>query len=201
MLECSRVHSGFTYSALYDFALEKACGYANGGSTLSTVISSVNSGVDTQTSYNPAISIGTLHPLLAYESSGASGIQCSDEAYLLRGLLRSIGIDGTVLFIWAGSNSTTLTRYTIGTTGLTFPSFRLLRGAHDSAPLNPHFSFHAVVNTNSTWYDPSYGLTYSSLSFNETANNNTPQQVPSSRWSSTPLSGFVCNHTGIGGDQ
>ncbi|HBR57585.1 MAG TPA: hypothetical protein DEA22_08965 [Blastocatellia bacterium] len=44
------------------------------------------------------------------------------------------------------------------------------------------------------WYDPSYGLIYSSLVFDETANNNTPQQVSSSFWTSGGLSTYVCPH-------
>ncbi len=190
--------SGFTYSALYDLALEKACGYAAGAVTstgavdLDAVIGNINTGVDHDTKYNPRNSIGTLHPLSAYERT--DGIQCSDEANLLRGLLRSIGIDGTTLYIWAGPNASTLTRFTVGSTGDQNPSFRIIRGIHDSAPLNPHFKFHAVVSTNSKWYDPSYGLIYNSLTFDETASNSTPQQVHSSFWSSDSLSSFVCPH-------
>jgi len=159
---------------------------------LGAVIGNMNTGVDTDTKYNPANSIGTLHPLSAYETT--AGIQCSDESNLLRGLLRSIGIDGTTLYIWAGPDASTLTRYTVGSTGNQNPSFRIIRGAHDDAPVNPHFKFHAVVSTNSKWYDSSYGLIYTSLSFDETAFNSTPQQVHSSFWSSQPLSSFVCGH-------
>ncbi len=189
--------SGFTYSALYDLALEKACGYAAGAVNaagavdLGAVIGNINTGVDNETTYNPGVSIRTLHPLSAY--STASGIQCSDEANLLRGLLRSIGIDGTVLFIWAGPNASTLSRFTVGSTGSANPSFRIIRGAHDTAGANPHFKFHAVVSTNSKWYDPSYGLIYTSLAFDETAPG-VPQQVRSSPWSSEPHSGFTCPH-------
>lgn len=197
LIEPFKDDSGFTYSALYDLALEKACGYAAGATNaagavdLGAVIGNINTGVDTDTKYNPGISIRTLHPLAAYSTS--SGIQCSDEANLLRGLLRSIGIDGTVLFIWAGPNSSTLSRFTVGSTGSANPSFRIIRGTHDEAPTNPHFKFHAVVSTNSKWYDPSYGLIYTSLAFDETAPG-MPQQVHSSLWSSEPHSGFVCPH-------
>ena len=182
----------YTYPALYDFALEKACAYAAGASTQSTAVSNLNTGVDTDNNYNPSVSIGTQHPLKAYETLG--GCQCSDLALLLRGLMRSIGIDGTALFIWAGPDANSHTRYTIGSTSQTHPSFRIARSAHDSAGADPHFSFHVVVSANSTWYDPSYGLIYSSLSFTETANNNTPQQVSANGWSSSTLSGDVCPH-------
>jgi hypothetical protein len=187
-----RDDTGFTYSALYDLALQKACGYANGASDLGTIISNVNTGVDSQINYNPAQDIRDQHPLDAYTVFG--GCQCADLANLLRGLLRSIGIDGTTLYIWAGPNSSALRRYTVGSSGER-PSLRIMRGAHDgSTEVNPHFLFHAVVSTNGTWYDPSFGLTYSSLSFIETANNNTPQQVQPSYRTSETLSSFVCPH-------
>ncbi|MDQ3220550.1 MAG: hypothetical protein M3Q26_07370 [Acidobacteriota bacterium] len=184
--------NGNTDAALFDLALQKASGYANGSSTLSTIIGSVNTGVDGDINYNPSNSIFNQHPLNAY--SDPLGCQCSDLANLLRGLLRSIGIDGTTLLIWAGPDVSTLSRYTVGSTGNTNPSFRIIRDAHDSVGQDPHFKFHAVVSTNSTWYDPSYGLSYSSLSFSETANNNTPQQVNSSFWTTQPLSVFACPH-------
>jgi len=198
LIEPFKDDDGFTYSALYDLALEKACGYAAGAVTttgavdIGAVIGNINTGVDTDTNYNPANSIHSLHPLSAYETT--AGIQCSDEANLLRGLLRSIGIDGTVLYIWAGPDASTLRRFTVASTGATNPSFRIIRAAHDSAVVNPHFKFHAVVSTNSKWYDPSYGLIYTSLSFDETAFNSTPQQVHSSFWSSELLSSYVCPH-------
>lgn len=187
-----RNDAGTTFSPLYDLALQKACDYAAGAATLSTVISNLNTGVDTDNNYNPFVSIGNQHPLKAYETLG--GCQCTDLALLLRGLMRSIGIDGTALFIWAGPNVNSHTRYTRGSTSQTHPTFRIARSAHDSAEVNPHFSFHVVVSANSTWYDPSYGLIYSTLSFTETANNNTPQQVNVTPWSSSTLSGYVCPH-------
>lgn len=44
------------------------------------------------------------------------------------------------------------------------------------------------------YHDPSYGLIHSSLSFTETAFNNQAQKVNATRWSSAPISGFVCPH-------
>lgn len=186
-----RNDNGHTDSAIYDLAVEKASGYANGSADLSTIISRINTGVDNETVYNPGNSIGSFHPLKAYTT--LSGIQCSDEANLLRGLLRSIGIDGSVLFVWAGPNANTMWLYRVGNTGLA-ASFRITRASHDASPTNPHFTFHAVVSTNGTWYDPSFGLTYSSLPFTETAFNNTPQQVHTSPWMLEQVTGYVCPH-------
>jgi len=55
--------AGTTYAALYDLALQKACGYANGSSNSSTVISNVNTGIDGDINYNPSRSIGGQHLL------------------------------------------------------------------------------------------------------------------------------------------
>jgi hypothetical protein len=182
---------GTTFSPLYDLALQKACGYAAGASDVSTLISNLNTGVDNEINYNPSTSIGTQHPLNAYATSG--GCQCSDLSNLLRGLMRSIGIDGTSLYIWAGPNASTNAIYVVGSTSQA-ASFRIMRAAHDSALTNPHFTFHSVVSANSTWYDPSYGLIYSNLPFSETAHNNTPQQVNANPWSIEPPPSFTCPH-------
>jgi hypothetical protein len=186
-----RNFSGTTYSPLYDLALQKACGYANGASALGTIINNINAGVDTEVFYEPSALLGDVHPLNAYTSPGCL---CADLAALLRGLLRSIGIDGTVTYIWAGPNTTTMRRFIVGSIGDNISTFRIIRGAKDGAPQNPHFSYHAIVSTNGTWYDPSYGLSYSSLSFDETAFNNTPQQTSSTFPSFASQSGWVCPH-------
>ena len=60
-----------------------------------------------------------------------------------------------------------------------------------------NFLFHAVLAANSKWYDPSYGTEYASLSFDETAFDNTPQQVSTAKWSSDPFNAataYVCGH-------
>lgn len=184
--------AGQVFTGLYDKAFEEAAGHANGGFSLGEVINNINQGVDGDIFYNPTRSIGASHPLAAYLSP--DGCQCSDLANLLRGLLRTIGINGTTLYIWAGPNASTLRKYRVGSTGSTNPTFRILRAANDGAPQNPHFSFHSVVSTSGTWYDPSYGLTYSSLPFDETAFNSTPQQVSTSLGGSVEVSGWFCPH-------
>jgi hypothetical protein len=183
--------AGTTFTPLYDEALVRACTYAAGASNLSTIVSNLNTGTDSDTFYNPARSLATQHPLVAFEA--VEGSQCSDNAHLLRGLMRSIGIDGTTLFIWAGPNASTNAIYAVGSTSQA-ASFRITRTSHDAAGTNPHFTFHAVVSANSTWYDPSYGLIYSTLSFTEVCNTNPPQQVHATPWASNPFCGFTCPH-------
>ena len=182
---------GTTFSPLYDEALERACSYAAGASDVSTIISNLNSGTDSDTFYNPSISLASLHPLVAFES--VNGSQCSDNAHLLRGLMRSIGIDATTLYIWAGPNANTNAIYAVGSTSQA-ASFRITRTSHDAAVTDPHFTFHAVVSANSTWYDSSYGLIYSTLAFTEVCNTNPPQQVHATPWASNPFCGFTCPH-------
>ena len=132
------------------------------------------------------------HPLNAYSISG--GCLCADLAFLLRGLLRSIGADGNVTFYWAGTNSSAMRQFIEGSSGNTGPTFRVLRAAHDSASLNPHFSYHAIVPSGGLLYDPSYGISYSALIFNETAFNNTPQQTSTTFPTSAFQSGWICPH-------
>ena len=183
---------GTTDAALYDLALQKACGAANGASDVATIVDQINQQVAADTFYDPGRLL-TGHPLNAYTHNSL----CADLASLLRGLVRSIGIDGSVQYIWAGSNSITETlfiRGSVGDQGSFNPTFRIIRGAQDGAETNPHFAYHAVVPVGGTWYDPSYGLSYTSLSFDETAFGGTPQQTSTTFPPYATQSGWVCPH-------
>lgn len=50
------------FPPLCDLALEKACGYANGNSILSTILSNINQGVDNDIFYAPGVFVAG-HPL------------------------------------------------------------------------------------------------------------------------------------------
>lgn len=176
-----RDFSGNSYAPLYDRALDKACGYVNGDADIS---GKITTGVDNDINYDPGELLPDSNPLIVYDSASA-GALCGDLAFLLRGLMRSVGVDGTVLFKFGGTNTSTGRRYRRGSTGGIHITFRVLRGAHDDAELNPHFSYHAVVSKGGSLHDPSYGLVYPSLVFDETAFNSTPQQT------STSFPGFV----------
>lgn len=159
---------GATYSPLYDLALEKSAGKAGGASDLPTIISRINTGVDSELEYDPSFSLGAGHPLRVYDPTILKCL-CADNAHLLRGLLRSVGIDGTVKWYWGGSGATRYYyTYNDPSYGPYPVTFRVLRGAHDKADENPHFTYHAIVLANGLLYDPSYGISYPSLNFDET---------------------------------
>jgi len=177
---------------LYDLALEKACGAANGSSDVSTIASRINQQVASNTFYNPGRALFD-HPLAAYNQQSL----CADLASLLRGLMRSIGIDASVRYIWAGPDATTKRLFVLGSVGDQGglnPSFRVIRAAADAAPANPHFGYHAVVPLGGILYDPSYGISYSSLTFAETAFTSTPQQGSTSFPFLITQSGWTCPH-------
>ena len=159
---------------------------------MSTIVSRINQQVASDTFYDPGQVLND-HPLEAYTHA----CLCADLASLLRGLIRSIGIDGSVQYIWAGPNSSSESLFIIGSVGdqgSFNPSFRVIRGSMDRAPTNPHFAYHAVVPVGGTLYDPSYGISYSSLTFSETAFTTTPQQTSTTFPFLISQSGWVCPH-------
>jgi hypothetical protein len=184
---------------LYDRALEKACGYSNGASSVATILTNINQGIDNEIYYNPGFHVGG-HPLNAYTGITPQCL-CGNMTALFRGLIRSIGIDGQVLYYFGGFNATTITRFTVGSQGACgnfCPTLRIIRGMKDGAPTDPHFIYHAVVSSNGLLYDPSYGISYPTLSIAETAFLGSPQQVPVQITTAFPLntthSGWTCLH-------
>jgi hypothetical protein len=74
-------------------------------------------------------------------------------------------------------------------------SLQMTENQLDGAEANPHFAFHALVNANGTLYDPSYGVTRSSIPYTETAFNTTPLQSSTAFPSQPNLpSGCNCGH-------
>jgi hypothetical protein len=146
---------------LYDLALEKACGYANGVENAG-IPGNVNTGIDGDILYNPLDRILGGHPLGVYDAGEAV---CWDNARLMRCLMRSIGIEADIIGIWGGCGSGVICRYDLVWDGTSWaggglsPSFRSAAGAHDSAPATPHFQYHAQCQTMGGRYDPSYGTT------------------------------------------
>jgi hypothetical protein len=67
--------------------------------------------------------------------------------------------------------------------------------AEDFAGADPHFAYHSLVNANGTLYDPTYGVTRSSIPYTETAFMNTPLQSTTA-FPSQPnsFSGYTCSH-------
>ncbi len=186
------------YPPLYDFALEKACNYVNGSKEYRQKITE---GIANDIFYEPSSSLpGGAHPLLAY--SLPAGCLCADFANLLRGLFRTIGIDGTVIYIWGGRPNTQIT-YNIGSTcslgGLSClkSTFRTFQPKNDGAEFHPHFLYHAVVESNGLLYDSSYGTSYLKLRFTETAKigtTNTMQQSATTFPEFKSTSFWTCPH-------
>jgi hypothetical protein len=168
---------GTLFLPLYNYALEKACGYVNGNSDIRKKITQ-GIAIDIQ-QYCPWQQLAfNEHPLLAYDNSYC--VQCTDFSSLLNGLLRSIGItDGETTFIWAGS-STSLTTYCENSdpacnSNESNITFQVQAAQKGQIGPNPHFRFHAVVNTGNALYDPTYGEgPFLTLTFLETAGNSRP---------------------------
>lgn len=180
---------GSTYAPLYDLALEKACSYAaSGGDTADarTIRTRVASGIDGDVTYNPGNLLGNVHPLNAYSIAG--GCLCADLAFLHHGLIRSIGIDGDIRYFWAGTAATW--KYYDPWRG----SFRILAAAHDSARANPHFTYHAMVLSGGKYYDASYGVERTGLTFDETAPGEV-QRISATWVTAVPIDAvFTCPH-------
>ena len=83
------------------------------------------------------------------------GGQCTANSELLIGLFRSIGVDAQLRYFWNGTQDI---RYDYLTADNINPNFQVRARAEDRVHENPHFRFHAVVYSNWTNYDPSYGI-------------------------------------------
>jgi hypothetical protein len=172
------------YAGLFDLALEKATQGAS-----STIQSS--DGIAKQLAYNIDDAVrydpnntaqDMVHPLKIYDSNILVA-ECSSNAYLLQGLLRSIGIQNEVILSWGGNpangNAYVYNYQQTSTQGyrVTFQTERPRKNSGgEDVEKNPHFTFHAVVKLNGKYYDPSYGATsiftsseypYTSIKFKE----------------------------------
>lgn len=177
--------NGREYSDLYDKAVDWACGSVCGGvigspeivpvslvlvTDTETIVRAINRAIDTAAEYNPAANHSTVHPLQLMKSIDKSG-QCADNANLLTGLLRSIGVDADTEYYYAVNpvdarwilynyvdRSGADTCIAMGCSDKV--TFQVQRSAHDLAQPNPHFRYHAIVSADSRRWDPSYGLDF-----------------------------------------
>lgn len=141
-------------SPLYDLALEKACDYVDGAEDYAGAI---NSGIgnDNEVYYHPNVSFRP-HVLEAYSEA----VGCFDNAGLMIYLLDSIGApNGNLELYWGGTASNQASKYYYhhSPTEWARATTRCIRPVKDSAPENPRFTFHALVELNGIRYDPSYG--------------------------------------------
>jgi PKD repeat protein len=174
------VESAPLETPLYDLALEKACGYVAGNPNIQERICQ---GIDGEVSYNPAHNV-TGHPLRVY--ADPLGAQCSNHADLMRCLVRSVGPDASVVYLWGGCLASTVDFFVYA--GWWGPSFRVVLAAHDSAPANPHFTFHAVTECAGAYYDPSYGTT-GMVALDETAPAGVPYREAGVRYTDEDIDG------------
>lgn len=163
---------GDSFMILYDKALEQVTNKLGEGETdVEKIVTKVNKGIDADLIYNPGESASnTTHPLDAY--TRPTGTQCSGNANLLRGLLRSVGINAETYYYYGGNNTTGVKKayFYKWRYDPSLPpgdvSFKVLRPAKKDSPAtdlpsNPHFTFHAMVIVNgiaNKRFDPSYGL-------------------------------------------
>ena len=148
-----------SFTPLYTKALQKACTYANGLSNIELIASAVAAGVANDLTYDPGAQLGAnIHPLKAYTFD----TMCADHAALGEGLMRSIGINMPVRYLFAGSDNKTAIYYQTGA-GPNLPcTARFNRPANNLAQALPHFRYHAALYyyLNGTLYDTSYGDSY-----------------------------------------
>jgi hypothetical protein len=166
------------YEGLFDRALDHATGeMGEGSANIGAIITEINRQLAEDIVYDPGRTTdANVHPLALFDGREA---QCSDNAELLRGLLRSIGIDATAKYYWGGNKITgrrSLYKFGPGEPSLRVDSDELienirtgpLQGQQRIIPNDPHFLFHAVVNANAKVYDPSYGRERDNMVFLET---------------------------------
>lgn len=168
---------GKDYDGLWDLALEKSVGALGGDGTadVAAAMSAITTTVAGELTYNPSRpndpAPGT-NPLSVYKRS-PKDYQCNDNAFLLRGLFRSAGIDGSVNYYWGGNPTTKVSHWYIVpgtspdpahspfTTGENTTA-RWSRPAlsPEGLPAQPYFTFHATVTaaSNGLSYDASYGI-------------------------------------------
>jgi hypothetical protein len=152
-----RKPGGVAFGALYDAALEKVCGYANGLTLGADVAAAVSSGIANEIVYNPAFALNLLdHPLEAYSAA----CLCADHSYLGEGLMRSVGFDAATQFLFTGA--TARFRAIWKTANGRECTAQYQRPSVDGVVANPHFYYHAVfyVHSAGRLYDPSYGDSY-----------------------------------------
>lgn len=157
------------YPGLYDYALE----YAITGLSVqepADIAKQLASKIDHDIVYDPNFTLAdNQHPLripLVHHKA-----QCSANANLLQGLLRSLGINSDVVYFWGGrpDNPETPTggkvhvyhwteRYPDLDHKVTLRAKRPKKNSGgESIEKDPHFTFHSMVRLGTKYYDPSYG--------------------------------------------
>ena len=120
----------------------------------------------------------------------------------MRGLLRSLGGDGTVTYMWGGNSNQNRGYYKISSSSLSCNasnldgcvSFRVDRPEKSIyAPANPHFTYHAGVSYNGKIFDAVYGDSYVIPSFTETAPGHSVR-TNITYPTTASITGYTCPH-------
>jgi hypothetical protein len=156
------------FRGLYDLALEKAIGgLPENAQTSDAIAKALAANVDNQFYYDPSGNdADNRHPLYMYDNFDRA--QCSANANLLLGLLRSIGIDAQTNYVWGGlptnpedGGKVYVYVYRKDFSNAFYETFKVKRPKSDEGGIvvekDPHFTFHAMVKVNDRYYDPSYG--------------------------------------------
>ena len=162
---------GREYPGLYDLALEKSIGKLGDGTTdVLQAIKKINEATASEITYDPSRPSTGGHPLSVYKRSPKT-YQCDDNAFLLRGLLRSAGTDGDVNYYYGGNPGTLAGHWYIAPGSTPSSALGLPNGENTTARFsrrelvtttenigpNPYFTFHATVTAGTgTSSDPSY---------------------------------------------
>ncbi|HYW72033.1 MAG TPA: NBR1-Ig-like domain-containing protein [Pyrinomonadaceae bacterium] len=158
-----------TYDGLYDIALRHSTSKTGDGSTnIDDLAEKITVGVKDDLIYNPGRLSQDRNPLTIYVDSDHSQ-QCSDNVALLRGLLRSIGIECTVNYFWGGNPTTKVSNWFVEPGYLPdvrpgFPNGSTVtsqypRPVRNGVPPDPYFTFHSTLRAGSgKSFDPSYGI-------------------------------------------
>jgi len=134
-----------------------AARWAAGQSGPSGIANTLNGRIAANVYYDPAVylpgdPIGVVLELSADYQLTAKTCNCSNQASLMAGLLGYHGIPAGSLFLFGGSDSSTLVY-----DRATRTSLRCLVGSNDAAPALPRFVYHALCTAAGGVYDPSYG--------------------------------------------
>lgn len=172
-IDCTFVNKGGAgFPGLYDSALEKVIeGLTASPVTQDELARELAKHVDNTFYYDPGPGGGPAdagHPLSMF--GRVDRAQCSANANLLLGLLRSIGINAQTIYVWGGlptnlqdpnGGKVYVYRYRKNLTQVFSETFKVKRPRSNEGGVvverDPHFVFHAVVKVGQKYYDPSYG--------------------------------------------
>lgn len=168
--------AGNPYQGLFDLALKWSTGQVDKNETdINKVIKKINSKVEGKVFYVPSREPIRDNPLIILNGGNDGEAVCQDNALILGGLLRSIGLTGVQeKYHWGGEESTGKRNYYCPPTGCGTISeehplgFRIAmqtkrerlgcNGFGECVERNPSFTYHATVIFDNRSYDPSYGL-------------------------------------------